>query len=65
MTGKIITKRKKVFAFVCIAIFWGEVILFVLTWLKILTITASRARKSPGCMRKPSIAGKIFFIRLL
>ena len=30
MTGKIITKRKKVFAFVCIAIFWGEVILFVL-----------------------------------
>lgn len=30
MTGKIITKRKKVFAFVCIAIFLGEVILFVL-----------------------------------
>lgn len=30
MTGKIITKRKKVFAFVYIAIFLGEVILFVL-----------------------------------
>ena len=33
--------------------------------LKILIITTSRARKSPDCMRKPSIAGKIFFIRLL
>lgn len=32
--------------------------------IRILTITTSRARKSPGCMRKPSIAGKIFFIRL-
>ena len=30
MTGKNITKRKKVFAFVCIVIFFGEAILFVL-----------------------------------
>lgn len=30
MTGKNITKRKKVFAFVCIVIFLGEAILFVL-----------------------------------
>lgn len=30
MTGKNITKRKKVFAFVCIVIFFGETILFVL-----------------------------------
>ena len=30
MTGKNITKRKKVLAFVCIVIFFGEAILFVL-----------------------------------
>lgn len=30
MTGKNITKRKKVFAVVCIVIFFGEAILFVL-----------------------------------
>ena len=30
MTGKNITKRKKVFAFVCIVIFFGVAILFVL-----------------------------------